>query len=246
MKSGFYLLMLMILFFSGCKKEKPIIFTGKLLLSKKFPFPLVNRKIEIYQPGSASAIGINSGSTSSIATTHTDANGNFRLSFTPGKSSFLFFSGTNSKPLIFGNSPSDNTFPVFSRMNFPDSGYNAANPIFVGKTIDTTIIKVGLASDLIATDTIGFSTNTISGSIDKEYTGRVGTTGSVIILDTIYNLLLTDYDCFARKFMNTIYAGRKWTTTLGYATISSYGFVSPNQFSAIDEAKQEIIFYFKR
>jgi hypothetical protein len=246
MKPAFYLLILMTLLFSGCKKEKPIVFSGQLLLTSKFPYPLVNRKIEIYQPGSPSAIGINSGSRSSSATTRTDANGNFRLSFTPGTASFLIFSGTNSNSLSLANSSDETAFPRFSRKNFPDSAYDAAKPIFVGKTIDTAIIKVDLSSDLTATDTIGLRAYTISGSIDKEYIGRSGTMGATIVLDTIYNLLLTDFDCFAKKFINTVYAGRKWTTTSGYVTISSYGFISPYQFSAIDEAKQEIKFYFKK
>ena len=246
MKPSIYLVVLLMFLFSACKKEKPIIFSGRLLLSSKFPFPLVNRKIEIYQPGSPSAIGINSGSTSSLTTTQTDANGNFRLSFTPGKSSFIIFSGTNSNSLILGNSPDDNAFPRFSRKNFPDSGYDVAKPIFVGKIIDTAIIKVGLSSNLIITDTIGLRAYTISGSIDKEYVGRSGTTGAVIVLDTIYNMLLTDFDCLEKKFINTVYAGRKYTTPSGNVTISSNGFVFPTQFSPIDQAKQDILFYFQK
>lgn len=246
MKSVFCLVVLVTFLFSGCKKEKPIIFSGQLLLTKKFPYPLVNRKIEIYQPGSPSAIGINSGSTSSSATTLTTADGNFRLSFTPGTSSFIIFSGINSNSLILKNPLDDTTFPGFSRKNFPDSGYDADKPIFIGKTIDTTIIKVDLASDLTATDTIGLLGYTISGRIDKEYTGMSGTTGEVIVLDTISNMLFTDFDCFAKKFINTVYAGRKWTTVWGYVTISGYGLVSPSQLSAFDETKQEITFYFKK
>jgi hypothetical protein len=200
----------------------------------------------MYQPGSPSAIGINSGSTSSSVTTLTDANGNFRLSFTSGTSSFIIFSGTNSNSLTLGNSPYDIVFPHFSRKNFPDSGYDANKPVFVGKTIDTAIIKVILSSDLIATDTIGLRGYTISGSIDKEYTGMTGTTGNIIVLDTINNMLFTSFDCLTKKFNNTVYAGRKWTTGLGYETISDYGIVSPFQLSEVDETKQEITFYFQK
>lgn len=247
MKSHSYTLFLIILCFSQCKKkEEPIIFSGQLLLTNKFPRPLINRKIEVYQAGSPSAIGINSGSTSSTAITNTDTNGNFKLTFIPGTSSFIFFSSSNSGSLILGNSADDKAFPNFSRKNFPDSGYDASKPIFVGKTIDTVIIKVGLSSNLTPTDTIGLKAYTISGNVDKEYTKRSGTIGAVIVLDTIYNMLLTDFDCFEKKFINTVYAGRKWTTVWGYTTISSYGFIFPYQFSAIDEAKQEIIFYFQK
>lgn len=243
----YYSIALLTLLFSGCKKkEEPIIFLGQLLLTNKFPRPLVNRKIEIYQAGSSAAIGINSGSTSSAATTNTDANGNFKLIFTPGTSSFIFFSSRNYSPLMLRNSPSDTTFPRFSRITFPGPEYDASTPIFVGKLIDTVIIKVGLSSNLTLADTIGLQAYTISGSINREYTRRSGTIGAVIVLDTIYNMLLTDFDCFEKKYNNTLYAGRKLTTSLGYTTIISHGFNSPYQFSAIDEAKQEITFYFQK
>ena len=246
-KLNLYTLILIILLFSGCKKkEEPIIFLGQLLLTNKFRRPLVNREIEVYQAGSSAAIGINSGSTSSTATTNTDANGNFQLTFMPGTSSFILFSSPNYSALRLGNSPSDTTFPRFSRKNFPDSAYDVSKPIFVGKIVDTVIIKVGLSSNLTQADTVGLQAYTISGSINREYTRRSGTMGAIIILDTVYNLLLTDFDCFEKKFNNTVYAGRKWTTIWGYKTISVEGFIAPSQFSAIDEAKKEIIFYFKK
>ncbi len=246
MKPILCLLVLAMFLLSACKKEKPIIISGQLLLTHKFPRPITNRKIEIYQPGSPSAIGINLGSTSSTSTTVTDANGYFRLSFTPGRSSFIVFSSTNSGSLVLWNSLDDTAFPNFSRNNFPDSGYDATKPIFIGKTIDTAIIKVGLVTDLTITDTLGLRAYTINGSIDKEYTGISGSAGGVIVLDTITNMLFTDYDGFAKKFTNTLYAGKKWTTGWGYVTISSEGFVSPYLLSANDETKQEIKFYFKK
>ena len=204
MKSRFCLVVLVALLFLGCKKEKPIIFEGQLLFTSKFPYPLGNRKIEIYQSGSSSAIGLSSGSTSSSAITRTAINGNFRLSFIPGTSSFIIFSDTNSNSLTLGNSPDETTFPRFSRKNIPDSGYNAATPIFVGKTIDTAIVKVGLSSALTPADTIGLRAYTISGSIDKEYTGRSGNTGAFIVLDSICNMLSNDFNCYLKKISNTV------------------------------------------
>lgn len=85
----------------------------------------------------------------------TDANGNFRVSFIPGSSSFIIFSGANQNPLTLSNPIGDTSFPGFYRRNFPDSGYDPARPIFIGKTIDTGIIKVNLMTDLNANDTIG-------------------------------------------------------------------------------------------
>lgn len=246
MKSKAWLLFIFCFLFSTCKKEKPVIFSGQLLLTEKYPFPISNRKIEIYQKGSPGAIGINSGALSSSATTVTDANGNFRVSFIPGTSSFIVFTGVNHNPLTLSNSIGDTSFPRFYRRNFPDSGYDPARPIFIGKSIDTGVIKVNLMTDLNPTDTIGLRAYTITGSLYKEYTGRTASAGSIFILDTIINMLFTDFDCVEKKFMNTLYAGRQWTTVWGYKTISGSGWVSPYQLSEEDETKKEITFYFSK
>jgi hypothetical protein len=233
------------LLFYNCKKEKPVVFSGQLLLTHKYPLPLANRKIEFFQPGSPPAIGINSGSTSSSVEGLSDANGFFHLSFTPGKSTFIVFTSTNSTPLTLSNSLGDTSFPNFSRRNF-SSEKNDGGPIYIGKTIDTAIIKVNLITSLISSDTIGLQANTINGRINKEYTGRSAAAGSVIVLDTISNMLFTDFDCLEQRFINTLHAGRKWTTNSGYKAISSAGVVSPAQLSPSDETKNEIIFYFNR
>jgi hypothetical protein len=233
------------LLFYNCKKEKPFVFSGQLLLTHKYPLPLANRKIEIFQPGSPPAIGINSGSTSSSAAGMTDPNGFFYLSFTSGKSTFIVFSSTNSTPLTLSNSVGDTSFPNFSRRNFSSEKSNGT-PIYIGKTIDTAIIKVNLITTLTSSDTIGLQAYTINGRINKEYTGRSAVAGSVIVLDTISNILFTDFDCLEQKFINTLYAGRKWTTNSGYKAISSEGVVLPGQVSPSDETKNEIIFYFSR
>jgi hypothetical protein len=127
-----------------------------------------------------------------------------------------------------------------------DSTYNSTKPTFIGKSIDTAIIKVDLLSNLEATDTIGVDGYTLNGSLDKEYTGLKGTAGSVLILDTITNMLFTDFDCSTQTFTNNLYAGRKWTTIYGYVTITSEGFPSPYQLSTDDETKKELMFYFKK
>lgn len=103
-----------------------------------------------------------------------------------------------------------------------------------------------MITDLTVTDTIGVQGYTISGRLNKEYTGLAAPAGSIITLDTIYNMLFTDFDCNENKFTNTLYAGRKWTTSWGYVTISSEGVNSPFQLSATDETKQELLFYFKK
>lgn len=241
------LCLVQVFFFASCKKEpKPVTYTGQLFLAKKYPVPLRNKQIEIYQRGAPSAIGINIGSTSSTATGITDGNGYFRLSFTPGESRFFVFSGPNNSPLILGSALGDTTFPDFSRSSFPDPEYDKSKPIYVAKTIDTVVIKASLISDLNITDTIGVQTNTLNGSFAKEYTRLSGRAGTVVTIDTIYNMLLTHYDCVANKFTNSLYAGRKWTTVWGYNTISSEGIVSPYLLTATDETKTEMTFYYKK
>ncbi len=227
----------------GCKKQKPIVFSGQLLLTQKYPFPLSNKKVELYQAGGGSAILFNS--SSSIATSVTDANGYFKITFIPGTSSFGIFSTASSNSLSLSSAIDDRSFPNFYRNNFPEQGYDAAKPIFIGKTIDTAIIKVRLSKNLTATDTIGLRGYSVIGILDKEYTGRVASAGTTIIIDTIKNLLFTEFDCLDSKFINTIYAGRK-TTNSGYVTISTEGVISPYKLLAADETKNEILFYFNK
>lgn len=194
---------------TSCKKNKSIVYSGQFLLSPKYPIPITNKPIAVYQQGS-SAIIINT--SSSTATTVTDASGFFSLNFTPGRVTFAFFNFASNYPLYLKNAINDTSHPTFSRKNFPETGYDPAKPIFIGKTIDTTIIMVNLISDLAPTDTIGLRALTINERLNKEYTNRLGSAGSIIILDTIYNMLFTDFDCLDNRFSNNLYAGRKWTT----------------------------------
>ena len=142
------------------------------------------------------------------------------------------------------NAPGDTLFPSFSRKNFPDSAYDPSQPIYVGKIIDTAFIEMKLMSELNNTDTIGLQANTVNGILDKEYTGLSGSAGTSIIIDTIYNMLLTQFDCRQQKFTNTLRAGRKWATGWGYNFISSQGIPSPYLLSDMDEVKVAMTFYF--
>lgn len=246
MKSAFYLVLLSCFLFSACKKDKSVSFSGKLLLTKKFPLPLANRKIQIYQTGSTGGIGIPASTSSSFAMANTDANGFFNIDFTPGEGRFLIFAGTNAAPLTLSNDFNDTAFPEFARKNFPGPDYDKNAPTFIGKTIDNAIIKVTLNADLIPTDTIGLQAYTINGRIDKEYSGRAAPAGTVIVLDTVRNMLFTRFDCLDKTFSNNVTIGRKMTTPTGYVGIFSRGFVSPGKLSAEDETNREIMYYFSK
>jgi hypothetical protein len=237
----------LVFYFTACrKKTEPTTYAGQLLLSKKYPVPLANRTIEIYQGGNAPAIGLNSGSTSSSEIGLTNSNGYFQINFSPGSSRFIFLSGTNSGSLVLQSALTDASFPSFSRKNFPDPAYDPSKPIYVGKIIDTLVINVFLFSDLNSTDTIGLRANTINGGLSKEYTGLFGNAGLILTVDTVYDMLLTEFDCYEKKFINNFYAGRKWTTGAGYNTINSEGIPSPYLLPDTDESKVEMMFSFRK
>ena len=48
MKGIYVIIILLLTLFCACKKPKPIVFAGQLLLTKKNPIPLSNRKVEIF------------------------------------------------------------------------------------------------------------------------------------------------------------------------------------------------------
>lgn len=242
----YWILFIVIVSGYGCKKVDPIDLSGQLLLSQKIPTPLSNKKLEVYQSGSSSGIGIPSSSTSSSATTVTDAQGFFHFRFKPGKTTFLIFSGANATPLTLSNALDDTTFPRFTRMNFSPSELKTTKPIFVGKIIEEVTIKVHLLTDIAATDTIGLEGYTINGRISKEYSGFEAIAGSVISLDIIPNMLFTDYDYYDNQFLNNIHAGRKLKTNSGNDFISSAGALVPARLSAVDETTKEILFYFRK
>ncbi len=240
---SFCILCLAIIFGKGCKKEDLIDLSGQLVLSEKIPTPLSNRKLQVYQHGTSGGIGIPSSSTSSSATTVTDVQGNFRFRFKPGKTRFLIFTGANATPFSLSSGLGDTTFPHFTRNNFTPSELNTNQPIYIGKIIEEVTIKMHLLTDLAVTDTIGLEAYTISGRISKEYTGIQASAGSEIILETITNMLFTDFDYYDNQFLNNLRAGRKWKTNSGSQRISD-GYVQPARLSAEDETKKEILFYF--
>ncbi len=227
---GLWLLTLYLGF--GCKKPKPIVFSGQLLLTKKNPVPLSNKRIEIFQLGGGSAILFNSSGSS--ATAMTDANGYFSITFTPGTSSFTVFSSENTSPLSFGGAINDTI--SFMRQYFPEPNYDASKPIFVGKSIDTIVVNVSTFKEIIASDTLGLR----GSSFNKEYTGITADSASTFTLDTIYNALFTNFNCSNNTFLNDIYFGRVIT---GYNKYISGGGMYNELFNE-DETKAEMSFPF--
>lgn len=127
----------------------------------------------------------------------------------------------------------------FMRQYFPEPDYNA-HPIFVGKSIDTVVVKVYALKNIIATDTLGIKGSTVGGVFYKEYTGITADSGTVFMLDTIHNALFTSFNCTDRTFLNDIQCGRVRT---GY-----YKYISGNslydRLSDEDETKMEMTFHF--
>lgn len=240
MKFTLLKLLLLLLCFSACKKPKPVVFSGQFLLTKKNPVPLANRSIEIYQPGGNAII---MGSSGSSATTNTDNNGRFNIRFVPGSSYFAGFSGENNNPLTVTSSDGN---PYFSRKNFPDSGFDPAKPIFVGKQIDTLVIKITCFKAITSTDTFELKGNTINAVFNKKYTGIIADSSHTFTLDTLYNALFTDYDCRSKTFINNSIALARLKFFTGNSTpyslaLGSYYF----ELSPEDEIQKEITFIFE-
>jgi hypothetical protein len=240
-------LVLISLVLSACRKEKTRAYSGQLLLSKKFPTPLVDRAVEVFQRGSGSGAILPMGASAAVASSVTDANGYFSMRFTFGKGTFIVFPAANTNPLVLSNSYRDTSYPSFRIENFSDSLFFPRRPIFIGKTIDTLIISVSLLADLAPADTIGLrGGGTVTGKLDREYTGRTGAAGAEIVLDTIINALFTEFDYIQRKFRNQLYGGRKYMTPAGYVAVWAERERLPSDFPENDEGKREITIFFNK
>ena len=231
---------------AGCRKhEKAISFSGQILLSKKFPLPFVHQKVKIDQPGSP---GIPAPIFASGSSTlgFTDGEGKFSVSFKPGTAVFIIFSSQNRSPLTFTAGAGDTSLFNFRYNNFGLTDSSAHKPIYASKIIDTAIVKVSLVTDLMPTDSIGVQLRTLQSLADKTYTGLRGNAGSTIVLDTIFNVALQEYDGLSKKFRNNLYAGRKtFLADFGRPFITSVGFPQPIDFSSEDEQKATFLFYFQ-
>lgn len=236
------ILLMISLFVGGCKKPKPVVFYGQLLLTKKSLMPLSNRRIEIFQLGGNAII---MGSSGSSAAAVTDANGRFSITFVPGDSYFGPFRGESNSPLTLFGAINDSL--SFMRRNFPDSNYDASKPIFVGKTIDSVIIKVNCFKNIFTSDTFALRGITFTGRFNKNYTGLMVDSATSFTLDTIYHVLFTDFESSKGRFANNnIEFGRLKTYPGG--TTPSFSSQSPwsMELSADDEPKREMTFTFSQ
>lgn len=238
MKISFLYILIISILFYGCKKSEPIVFSGQLLLTKKNPVPLINRKIEIFQLGGS---GIIMGSSGASASTITDVNGRFSLTFVPGKSYFAGFSGGSISPLTL---TSIEGYPFFIKNSFPEIGYDKNMPIYIGKSIDSLIIKFYSFKNISPLDTLAIKGSSIDSVFEKRYTGITADSLTTFNLDTIYNVLFTEFDCNRKIFRNNIQFGelkRYSNPTNGYFIGESYIL---NELSMEDETKREMTFYF--
>ena len=187
-----------------------------------------------------------SGVSTADASAVTDGNGRFRITFELEKGLVMLSAPRKYNPLVFRTPTEDSTFPSFYREGFIDSLYDPLVPLYIGKTIDTVIFKVNLLTDLLSTDTIGLLGKTVTGQLEAAYTGRSGSAGSVITLDTITNVLFTDYSYPQREFFNMIFGGRKHGTYMGHLTVLPSAASLPRVFPEADETKREITIFFRR
>ena len=238
MKTTYRIIILILVIFSACIKPEPVNFSGQLLLTKKNPIPLSNREIEIFQLGGNAII---TGSSGSSSVNRTDVNGRFSMTFVPGSSYFTAFRGANGSSLTL---ISNQGFPFFIRKNFPEQNYDSNTPIYVGKTIDSLIIKVYSFENITFSDTFGLrGITTLDSSINKRYRGITADSATTFTLDTIYNVLYTDFDCIKNKFSNNNMSfGRIRTNSNGELFSGQY--LYGIELSSEDEQKKEMTFYF--
>jgi hypothetical protein len=225
-----------------CRKSRqPVTFSGRLLLSKKYQQPIANRVINLSQDGSNALI---MGSSAAMASGTTDAEGRFSITFTPGESYFAGISYSNNSPIFLSSGYNDTAYPTFLHRSFRGDN-DPATPIYIGKVVDTALIRVLLTTNLSSGDTIGLRALTMNGPTDRQYTGLSGSAGSTILLDTVTKLLFTDYDGVSKQFYNTIQGGRKYTVPAGYSFISGHN-AQPERLSATDTTRQEFSIFFYR
>jgi hypothetical protein len=241
-----HLSLLLALLFCAChKNEKAISLHGQILLSKKFPLPFVRQKIDVYQAGSPS-IPFPISTSGSSATGVTDSEGRFNISFKPGTTLFLIFRSRNTQPVTLSAGSRDTSLFNFRYSGFADFDASTGTVLYASKIIDTAVISMTLVSDIFPTDTVGIQLKTLQGFADKSYTGLNAKANSTIVLDTIYNVALQDYDGLSKRFRNSLYAGRKvFSPVLSRSYLSSVGFPRPSDLSAEDESKVNFLFYFQ-
>ncbi len=232
------LFLLALIFLVSCRKDKTVEYSGQILLAQSRPEPLAGRQLDFYQPGGNAIL---MGSSSSSATTTTDASGRFNLTFTPGTGYFAGFRFSSDAPLHI---MSDNRFPPFSIDNFHSSNHNPGQPIYIGKIIDTAILKVYFLSNIHPADSIAFLGFTLTGSTQKFYSGISADSSEILTIDTLYGLLITDYDAGSRQFRN-------YNMQLGTFTRGSAGNIVVNSNPPVampegDEAKREFIYFYRK
>lgn len=229
-------LLIFILFYS-CKKETFIVLEGKILVSNTNPVEVSNYKLNFFQAGNP-GIPFPATVLSAEGSATTDNNGNYSTRFKPGKSTFVFFQGTNSHPINMTGEANGN-FPGFHVSNLTANG----GIIYLYKKIDNVSLNIATGTNAISpADSIFISYNSTSGPAEKILSGiSVPAATTSFLLGNIANVTLGRFDYWQKVYQNDVLIKlKKPGVTYPQFSSASFGdYIPPG-----DEPARQLSFYF--
>ena len=191
---------LMILLFTGCKKEKTVkSFTikGLVVESTSNPAPVSNYRLRIYQASSSGLLGGVSGFDENI---HTGSDGRFTFKYNPYQN-FGFSSG--------GSNPNDITLTGIDSLQYKDL-YSYWTPIpaltdinvdtfYLYKKIKTIVRKIQFDNQLNDGENLEIITSNSPRYDYKTITGPIAA-GTILTLDPILNCRITWYHLTNKQY----------------------------------------------
>ncbi len=193
-------LILVITFFSSCKKEKFITISGRLVLSSSNRVPVSNAQLEFYQRGSG-GIGIPSSSGSSNLTARTNADGHFTAKFPLGQGQFIGIPFSSMMPINM--SVSSNNIDA-SWQNLPASD-TSLGEIYLYKLVRQLVVQVSSNTAILPSDTLILNASTTSGRFSKQYTNLSIPATTLTVLDTIPNVVFSYFDGHDKTYASPLY-----------------------------------------
>jgi hypothetical protein len=188
-----------ILLYSCKKNNNPKLYTiqGKILESTSSPIPITNYELHIYQKSNSGLLGGVSGIEKNIKTNN---NGSFIFQYNPTENYGLSQGASNPNDIsIYGvdtlkyKNIGSLWYPIQSTIDIN------LNTIYLYKKIQTLVRKVQFNTSLNTGESLEVITSDSSGSSYKIISGPVSS-GTLVIVDTIYNCKLSIFDLSGRQY----------------------------------------------
>lgn len=217
---------------AGCRKRTRIYsIKGKILLSSSNPVPVSNYKLSFYQAGSPGAI-LPIGASSSSGASVTDAEGNFNCRFPAGEAFFFMLPLSSNVPLSMAGANPDPAINLYWS-NIPAKD-TALQDVYLYKMIKKAVIKLNTNAEILSSDTLHIIAPTSTGQHDKFVTGLSIPANTTVAIDTISNLIFSNFDVKTKKYSFNIFCSNS-NSRRSYSTIQS---VDP-----LDEQEKDIILF---